>query len=173
MPDCLWVVPMVISSNGNNVSMFFWKWFKRKYVCSLITIMLVEAPVAQWIAHWTSNPGVPGSSPGRGAYRSDLCFRRLGRRFFALSFSRQAAPSSASWHNDRSSSWKQERFRIPYSLPLTCLLNLFRQQRHFGLLWPICCCSVAVGNQFHKFQFYFPRFCTQITLTFVVCSIVA
>jgi hypothetical protein len=26
---------------------------------------LMVVPVAQWIARWTSNPKVPGSSPGR------------------------------------------------------------------------------------------------------------
>ena len=26
----------------------------------------INAPLAQWTAHWTSNPGVAGSSPARG-----------------------------------------------------------------------------------------------------------
>lgn len=40
---------------------------RSKYVYYFDRVLLVEALVAQWIAHWTSNPGVPGSSPGRGA----------------------------------------------------------------------------------------------------------
>ena len=37
------------------------------------------APLAQWIAHWTSNPGVAGSSPVRGvAFRANLA--QLGER---------------------------------------------------------------------------------------------
>jgi hypothetical protein len=31
------------------------------------------APLAQWIAHRTSNPGVAGSSPARGALLTTLC----------------------------------------------------------------------------------------------------
>ena len=31
-----------------------------------IFLFFQKASLAQWIAHWTSNPGVAGSSPARG-----------------------------------------------------------------------------------------------------------
>ncbi len=49
-------------------------------VCVCVCVCEGEAPLAQWIARWTSNPKVVGSSPARGVLYVQRSRRRRRRR---------------------------------------------------------------------------------------------
>ena len=47
-----------------------------------VTLTPLNAPVAQWIEYWASNPGVAGSSPaGRATIKHEQALRLIIRGF--------------------------------------------------------------------------------------------
>ena len=46
-----------------------------RYRCAKSLIVNVTALVAQWIAHWTSNPEVAGSSPVKSVFIDSIVYK--------------------------------------------------------------------------------------------------